>query len=401
MQWKKVIEQPESDCLDFKKQWHDDTANLILDILCLANSDTKSDRYLVIGYDEKTKEFGDISINRKSKDDFHNILSTAGFNRVPNIQLETANLSGNEIDIIIIKQSNYRPYFLLKDKPKKHKEKEEEKEKGQKSTKKEKIVRAGVIYTRNGSVNTPINESASENQIADMWRERFGLTLSPKERLNLYAKDYKNWKYTSNSDDNYINIWHYEPFPEFTIEYYSPENMRDYSDPPEHAHYRFAHSIGNSYETNIRYKYHTTILQTESLFICDKQRYFILQPHCDWLYYNPDDLTDIHVFTNSSQTSDREKTIREIDAHGIEQNGNHNQLCFFYNIIDSFEYYVQKILKNENYDIYSDYIYFDNSQREGEENENIHCPNKILLLDQNEEIATRLKAEFLQLQQRS
>jgi len=266
MQWVKLIEQPESDYLDFKKQWHDDTAELILDILCLANSDTKSDRYLVIGFDEKTKEFGDISINRKNKDDFHNILSTAGFNRVPNIQLETANLSGNEIDIIIINRSNYRPYFLLKDKSKKNKKEEN----GQKSPKKEKIVRAGVIYTRNGSVNTPINESASENQIADMWRERFGLTLSQKERLNLYVKDYQNWKYTSNSNDNYINIWHYEPFPEFTIEYYSPENMRDYSDPPERTNYRFAHSIGNSYETKIRYKYHTTILNEDDLFFCDK-----------------------------------------------------------------------------------------------------------------------------------
>ena len=220
------------------------------------------------------------------------------------------------------------------------------------------------------------------------------LLQNPKERLNLYVEDHENWKYTNNSSDYYLNIWHYEQFPEFTIEYYSPEKMRDYSTPRELADPIFAHSIGNSYETNIRYKYHTTILQEESLFICDKNRYFILYPHCDYLYYNSKDLTDMHVFADDSEISDRGKTIREIDARGIEKNGNHNQIYFCYNIKDSFEYYVQKILKNKNYDIYTDYLYTDISTYKGEENENINCPNKILLLDQNEDIAERLRIEF-------
>ena len=33
-----LVNYPESDWLDFKWEWHDNTANLILDILCLANS---------------------------------------------------------------------------------------------------------------------------------------------------------------------------------------------------------------------------------------------------------------------------------------------------------------------------------------------------------------------------
>jgi hypothetical protein len=277
-----LLKQPESDSLDFKQQWYADTTDLILDILCMANSDAKSDRYLVIGYNETKKNFCDISVNRKNRDDLSNILSTAGFNRIPDVYIETVNISGNEIDIIVVKKMNYRPYSLLKDK-----------------RNSAKIIRAGVIYTRNGSVNTPINESASDNQIADMWRERFGLTLSPKGRLAIYVQDYKNWKHTC--DENYkLSIWHYEPFPEFTIEYSIPEDMSDYSNPPKHANHVFAHSIGNSYETTIRYKYHTIILQTESLFICDKQRYKMLMPHTDWLYYHPEDLTDIHVFANNT-----------------------------------------------------------------------------------------------------
>ncbi|MDD3435738.1 MAG: ATP-binding protein [Candidatus Gastranaerophilales bacterium] len=298
MKLHELLTKSESDWLDFKRQWYNDTVDLILDILCLANSDANSDRYLVIGYDENENTFGDISINRKNRDNFYNTLSTANFNRISNIHLKTIIVEDHEIDIIVIEKTNYRPYFLLKDKSKK----------GQ-------IVRAGVIYTRNGSSNTPINESASENQIADMWRDRFGLTISPKERLNLYVKDFANWKYVCNPNDDFINIWHYEPFPEFTIEYNNPENMRDYSNPREHARYTFAHSIGNSYETNIRYKYHTTILEPNSLFLCDKYHFKILHPHIDWLYYNSEDFTDIHVFANNSQISDRGKTVSEIDAH--------------------------------------------------------------------------------------
>ena len=34
MSLKELIKYPESDWLDFKQKWYDDTADLILDILC-------------------------------------------------------------------------------------------------------------------------------------------------------------------------------------------------------------------------------------------------------------------------------------------------------------------------------------------------------------------------------
>lgn len=379
--YEQLLTQLESNYIDFKQQWYADTIDLILDILCMANSDAKSDRYLIIGYKETEKKFCDISVNRKNRDDLSNILSTAGFNRVPEVYIETTNISGNEIDIIIVKKTNYRPYSLLKDK--RHSAK---------------IIRAGVIYTRNGSVNTPINESASENQVADMWRERFGLTLSPKERLAIYVQDYKNWKHTC--DENYqLSIWHYEPFPEFTIEYSIPKDMSDYSNPPERAGYVFAHSIGNSYETNIRYKYRTTILQTESLFICDKQRYIMLTPHTDWLYYHHEDLTDIHVFANNSHISDRGKTLTKVDC---DSKGKYRQVTFFYNIKNSFEYYVQRILNFDSaQDIYIDYSFNYSGCSNSTENKNITCPSTIYLLESSEDIAIKLRAEFVALQKRT
>lgn len=383
MNFLELLQKNESDYLDFKEKWHEDTADLILDILCMANSDAQSDRYLVFGVCDKSKNICDISNNRRKRDDISDILSNANFNRIPDFHIETIVVSNKEIDILVIRKTNHRPYFLLKDKPFKGKNK---------------VVRAGVIYTRNSSVNTPHNGTASENQIADMWRERFGLNLSPQERLNIYVRDWEAWEQTYDEEKR-IKVWHYKQFPEFTIEYYLPENMSDYS-PHERADVVFANSIGNSYETTIKYKYHSTVIKNESLYICDKCRYLLLHPHADWLYYNPKDFADTHVFVNNSNISDRGKSIKEID-YNAKAGGQHNQVTFFYNIEDSFIYCVQKILNyNSIYNIYKDYSFSYEGCCNSEENKDIICPNKILLIEQNQNIADKLRAEFENLQQK-
>ena len=381
MQLEKLLEEDESEYLDFKQKWYEDTGCLILDILCMANSDTQSDRYIVIGYSEKEREFCDISENRLNQDNLCNLLSTSNFNRIPLVKIQTLSIAGNEIDIIVIKKSSNRPYFLLSDKQ---------------IRSKNKTIRAGVIYTRNGSVNTPVNQTAPENQIADMWRELFGLILSPIERLNIYIQDYNNW--SCNYDDKWkLCVWHYIHFPEFTFEYSLPDNIYDYN-PKHHANAIFANSIGNSYETSLRYKYHTTVLKSESLYICDKARYYWLHPHTDWLYYDPENYDDLHVFIENAQKSDRGKSIDEIDF-SAKQGGRHRQVTFFYNIKNSFEYYVQKILnQNSFYNLYNNYLFSYIGASNYEENKDIICPEKIYLIEPNENIATRLKTEFKKLQ---
>ncbi len=71
------------------------------------------------------------------------------------------------VDVLIIKNKPYKPYFLLKDVKRKTKE-----EGGKKSDKTE--ARAGVVYSRVASVNTPINETASEVDIKNMWKSVLG-----------------------------------------------------------------------------------------------------------------------------------------------------------------------------------------------------------------------------------
>lgn len=382
MSLKELIKYPESDWLDFKQKWYDDTADLILDILCMANADADNDRYIVIGYNDKEKSFHDITQNRRNRDDFFNILNTANFNRIPNVYLDNIVVDGNELDIITICKTKHRPYFLIKDKN---------------HSIKTRTVRAGVIYSRTGSSNTSVNDTATESLIVDMWRERFGLNLSPKERLEIYVEDIEKWQYVYDDSKNGIITFYYIPFPEFTIEYEYPENMKDYSNPSEHANYLFAQSIGNSYEAVLKFKYHSTILKTEELFICDKMRYNILCPKVDYIYYNPENPLDFHVFANNADISNRGSIISEIDYN--RGNGIYHQIRFCYNIKDSFIYYVQMIINSQtHYDIYRDYIYFDETGKKGGENETIKCPNRIYCFQEEDTVLEELSEAYIELQ---
>ena len=104
-----IINYAESDWLDFKREWYKDTTDMILDILCMANSDAESERYIVIGYDESTKQFCPLTEKRRNRDDVLNILNTANFNRIPNIYIETVFINENELDIIVVEKTKYRP----------------------------------------------------------------------------------------------------------------------------------------------------------------------------------------------------------------------------------------------------------------------------------------------------
>ena len=230
-----------------------------------------------------------------------------------------------------------------------------------------------------------------------MWRERFGLNLSPKERLEIYLKDVKNWQHIYDDSKNGISTFYYIPFPEFTIEYEYPPNMKDYSNPPQHVSCLFAHSIGNSYETTLKFKYHSTVLTTEELYICDKMKCKILHPKIDYVYYNPDDPLDFHVFANNTDVSNKGAKISEIDY--MQAGGSYHQIRFCYNIKNSFVYHVQQIINSQtNYDIYKDYIYFDETGLKGGENANIRCPHNIYCFQSERTLVEELQDAFIKLQ---
>ena len=76
----KLINYSESDWLDFKWEWHENIANLILDILCLANSDADNDRYIVFGVNDKDhSNMATPETNRKTLDQLNDLLGKAQF----------------------------------------------------------------------------------------------------------------------------------------------------------------------------------------------------------------------------------------------------------------------------------------------------------------------------------
>ena len=191
-----LIEENNSESInvDFKQQWHDNNAKLVHDILCLCNADYNGDRFILFGVNDDAQIIG-VNQDKKRKDNatLINLIRDSQFNRLPEIDIYTLNVHNLKIDIIQIKNEQYKPYFLLKDK-----------------SESKITVRNGIIYSRNGSANTPINNSATESEIEKMWRERFGLDQSPTIRIKNYLMDFENWFH---NDEYYF----YQLFPEFSI----------------------------------------------------------------------------------------------------------------------------------------------------------------------------------------
>ncbi len=333
-----LINYPESDWLDFKSEWHDNIANLILDVLCLANSDADSDRYLVFGVNDKDhSQMCTPENNRKNLEQINDMFSKANFNRVPTINLQTIKINDAEIDIFTIKKTKYRPYFLTKD-----------------YIFSKTIVRAGVVYTRNGAVNTSKISTASENQIADMWRERFGLTLTPMDRLKIYIQDTGNWTRFSNPIvDDCVFSYYYAPFPEFTIDF-KREDFVDYASDSfgnlKQSNKFWGHTIGSSVDSVYVVKYFSTILADGKYTVMDNHRHYLINPHSRYVWYSSKKpITEVHVETEEDFVTDTGLYMN----HGLERINDNNMYCnranVGYHVEGDFNNGLQKILDKDVY----------------------------------------------------
>ncbi|MBD1944238.1 ATP-binding protein [Coleofasciculus sp. FACHB-712] len=250
-----LLSQTESESLDFKRQFHQNNIELLHDIICLANSYVEGDRYLVFGVaDDKTIVGVQSDSNRKNNAGIQDLLRQSNFNRIPTIRLQTIEYQPSiEVDILLIRNRPDKPFFLVKDK-----------------TSQGKTIRAGVIYTRLGDTNIPLQESAPEAQIELMWRERFGLGLPPLERMKLLLNDFKDWE-SINED---AQLYH-KQFPEFTVRKGKQINdhfRESWSD-------RFPDVSAHSFEVELRY--FETIIYKETFVTCDGGRYQIPLPKID------------------------------------------------------------------------------------------------------------------------
>lgn len=184
---------------DFKLKHHDHAHKLLHDVICLANAEHDGDRFLIFGVSNDANVIGTLGTKpRRTQADIMDIFRAnqnkfAG-SRYPDIQLEKIEIGDLEIDVLIIKDTPHKPYYLI-----------------------EKIrdLAPHHIYSRVLDTNIPANKSATPHDIERMWRERFGLNLSPLRRAQVYLSDFDSWK--SGAQDNGNTLWFHKVFPEFTI----------------------------------------------------------------------------------------------------------------------------------------------------------------------------------------
>lgn len=104
---------------DFKKEWYTEgrLADLLHDIICMANNMANRDAYIIIGIDEENGyKVNDLTNanNRKSTQmivDFLREKKFAGGIK-PQVMIDSLKMEEGVIDIILVKNGHHTPYFL-------------------------------------------------------------------------------------------------------------------------------------------------------------------------------------------------------------------------------------------------------------------------------------------------
>ena len=183
--------ETEGDYWDFKEMWHDNKASLLHDIICMANNQVGRDSYIIIGVSDSkspdgVKINGVPETNRKDQQQLISFLRNKKFagGLRPSVYLQTIMLLDDDntykpVDVIIVKNSEKTPYFIVESFRDRDKE-----------------IRAGYIYTRVGDTNTPIDSLADMDKIEYLWRKRFGIDLPAVERLLRLLEAPDDWVFS-------------------------------------------------------------------------------------------------------------------------------------------------------------------------------------------------------------
>ncbi|MBT2763381.1 ATP-binding protein [Paenibacillus sp. ISL-20] len=256
-----ILSEREDDYWDFKQQHHSNDANLLHDIICMANNRVDRDAYIIFGIADKTFDVVGVENdgNRRNQQQMIDFLKSKKFvsGIRPRVEIRTLRLTRHEIDVLIIKNSTDTPYFLTEDFPNVGRR-----------------VRANHIYTRVSDTNTDIDKSADINNIEYLWKKRFLLTRSPFEQIIKRLENKEEWE----SDEYvYYNIYN----PEFTVILEDDNEGRKLI--PEF--YAYAMTNSSTLYQMLNIKYFGTQLYGKQIVILDGGRYTTPTPEWEFLYF--------------------------------------------------------------------------------------------------------------------
>lgn len=257
---------------DFKRLPHKNNEDLLHDILSLSNVIHEGDRFLIIGVSDPVEGCEIIGLNentenRKKEADLNDFLNNLTFaeRNVPKVNIRTLNFENKEIDVIIIKNSHLKPFYLEKD---------------------YNNLKAYHIYSRIGDRNTPKNKSANFFDIKEMWKEHFGLNLNVEERFKRYLKDFKNWKLEFDSKESAF----YKIDSDFTIKF--TESVKTSYVEPLNTYF-----LNNScFFGNILFKCKDTEIFNCGYYYCDEYRTLIPEPEFYFLKNDPDNIVGFYYY---------------------------------------------------------------------------------------------------------
>ena len=246
---------------DFKREWYDlgnETAelkrkakeDLLHDIICLANNPDLCNAFIVIGVDNKTREIVGVAddSNRRNTEQLIDFLRSKRFvgGTIPVIRVETIDFD-EAVDVIVIESTRSVPYILLEDFGK---------------------IRAGVVYSRDGATNTPLNRGANNQTMALLWQHRFGLDSKPLDKLLQNLAEKEHWVSTPEPGPE---RYYLAEAPEYTIEmdYSEYEDRRNIS--PEF--YFFTQTDTSPSYAHCVARYHSTVLLRINVAILDGGRF--------------------------------------------------------------------------------------------------------------------------------
>ncbi len=247
-----LLSEDECEWLDFKQNFHDNNVKLLHDIICLVNAKADGDRYLVFGVANNKNIVGiENDKNKKKSADIQDLLKQSNFNRIPEVRLDYGNSKNcHEIAILKILNRPDKPFFLTKDK-----------RNGRD------IIRAGVIYTRIGDTNISLKNTAPEDHVELMWRERFGIGLPPLRRMLMLLEQPDEWE--KMGGDSYL---YHRDFPEYKI----IEGKELNSNFVEEWSEKFPDPHASSLYVELWYN--STILKRSTFVLVDGARYMVPLP---------------------------------------------------------------------------------------------------------------------------
>lgn len=194
-----IRQSSEGSYWDFKQCWHKDNADLLKDIICMANNTTidMRDGYIIFGVEDKTYKIIGVSedCNRKNQENIIGFLSSKLWSgeEIPDVDVKTIEIDGKEIDVLIIHNRDVTPYYLLQDYSK-----------NTVTEKSKTVLRAGVIYSRVGDRNTSSAECATKQATEFLWKKRFGLIGSDEFKVIKRLQNVDSW-YSTDEYDTLFN----------------------------------------------------------------------------------------------------------------------------------------------------------------------------------------------------